>query len=47
MNAGWLALALVVVAVAIGGYALLVSLRQRKLERRLAELQSDSSAELP
>ncbi len=41
MNAGWLALALAAVVVAIGGYAAYVSLRRRKLQQRIAALESD------
>lgn len=44
MNAGWLALALAAVIVAIGGYTAYVSLRRRKLDRRIAELESDRDA---
>ena len=45
MNAGWLALALVVVVVAVGGYALLLGTRQRRLRRRIEELETKSSGE--
>lgn len=47
MNAGWLALALVIVAVAVGGYALLLGIRYRKLQRRVEELGSPASKERP
>ena len=47
MNAGWLVLALVVVAAAIGGYALLLGIRKNKLQRRIAELEERPSEDLP
>ncbi len=41
MNAGWLAVALATVVLAIGGYAVLITLRERHLERRINDLESN------
>ena len=43
MNAGWLALALAVVVLGIGGYTLLVSARERKTKRRIEQLEGKSA----
>ena len=42
MNTEWLVVALAAVVLGIGGYAVLVATRRRKLERRLAELEKGS-----
>ena len=42
MNAGWLALALALVVLGIGGYTAYVLTRRRKLEDRIRELESGS-----
>ncbi len=39
MNAGWLALALALVVLGIGGYAFFVGVRERKVRRRIEELE--------
>lgn len=41
MNAGWLALALAAVVVAIGAYTAYLGFRRRRLEERITELESD------
>lgn len=40
----WLAIALAAVALGLGGYIALLSVRRRRLERRLAELAHDRRA---
>ena len=41
MNAGWLAVALAAVVLGIAGYATLIVLRQRRLERKISDLESN------
>ena len=41
MNGGWLAIALAAVVLGIAGYAALLALRERQLERKINDLESN------